>query len=408
MIPVVARLIGLVFLALGTVLAAPAAASRAPAWSHASSDHFEVFYAGNEKAAREVAAAFETYETFLEHLLKVQKGWRPRTRLVVFSNLSEYKFYKPKSNVDAYWLGTPDGDFIVLQSFDADAPTDALHELAHLIIARTGAAYPLWINEGLAQYYSTLRINGGKLRLGVELPEAMAALRRSAGMFSLDRVFALHGELPPGTTPALEGQFYAASWALVHMLSSGEEYRGRFAAFLAAVAGGTAPPEALASTYGKPAAVVNADFRRYVSRFKVDSTSVDAPIAAPPNVTVGAADEFDAAVTLGSILGWQQGHEDEGRAVFDVLEKDAPNRLRLVEARGLLEYYTRRCEPARAYLQRALDLGSTNPNVLRAYANLMTPFDALRYQAVMARAAGAAAPMTPSAPTIVMSACGGS
>jgi len=392
----VRRRLSALVLVVAAALSAPVGARPTPPWSYAASDHFEVFFSGKEQDAREAVALFERDETFFEHQLKVKAGWRPRTRVIVFSSPSDYELYKPESNAAAYWLGTPDGDFIVLQSLDETSPIDAVHELAHMMVARTGTVYPLWIEEGLAQYYSTLKTFGSKVRLGAELPGALAVVRGAAGTTSPDRLFTVT-ELQPDTAPPLAGQFYAASWALVHMLLTDGAYRGRAHTFLSAVGGGAAPGDAFTATYGKPAAALNADFRKYISRFKVDSTVVAAPPLSTPQIQAGAVDDVDVAVTLGSVLGWQKGHEGEGRAVLEAIEKDAPKRLRLIEARALLEYYTHHCGPAREYLERAVDLGSTNPNVLRLAANF----------APTGKAPGPAAAMTPSVATIVMSPCAG-
>ena len=398
--------------ALVAVLGGPLSAIGEPpalVWSYASSDHFELLLAGKEKAARDAIAAFEGYLAFFEQFFKVQSGWRPRTRLVIFANHRDYALYSPRANVEAYWLGTPDGDFIVMESFDENAPIHAVHEMAHLTMARTGASYPLWLHEGLAQYFSTLKMAGTKVRLGLGLTSAMDALRQSAALMPLDRLFSIEGALPEGASAPLEAAFYATSWGLVHMLMSHEQYRGRAPSLLSAIAGGPPSAGALSSFYGKSVAAVSADLRRYVSRFKVGSALVNAA-PAPSNlriVSAAAADDIDAAVTLGSVLGWQRGHEDEGRAVLAALERDAPDYLRLAEARGLLEYYTQQCGPARHYLEKAAGLGSTNPNVLRAAANLIAPTDPERIKALLSKAAGTAAPMTASGPIIAMTPCAG-
>src|SRR5205823_5390883 len=140
---------------------------------------------------------------------------------------------------------------------------------------------------------------------------------------SIDRLLAAGPEPPPGTGPAAEAMYYSESWALVHMLMSQPDYRDRAPALLLAIAHGTASTEALSATYGKSVAAVTADLRKYSSRFKFDSTLVDAA-ARPSNVQVNASADadLDATLTLGSILGWQMGHADEGRAVLEAIEPD--------------------------------------------------------------------------------------
>ena len=130
------RRMALLCVLVTAAVAIPIARPRAAAatWSYGSSDHFDVYFEGKEKDARSAAAAFEGFHTFFERILTVQAGWRQKARLVIFANAKEYSLYQPRTNVEAYWLGTPDGDFIALQSFDPSIWTDAIHEFTHLMI----------------------------------------------------------------------------------------------------------------------------------------------------------------------------------------------------------------------------------------------------------------------------------
>src|SRR5262249_29736639 len=151
----------------------------------------------------------------------------------------------PQSNSVAFWLGTPAGDFIVLQSFDKAALSTALHEYTHLIVGRAGRTYPLWLSEGLAGFYSTMAREGSKLRIGPVLPHAVEALDKGGGLIPLPALFTLDDDSLARQDPQSVGQFYAESWALTHMLLSADTYRRDSAAALAAIAGGQTAADAL-------------------------------------------------------------------------------------------------------------------------------------------------------------------
>ncbi len=370
-----------------TLTTSTSAHTPAATWSYASSDHFEAYAAGDEKHVREVIVSFERIHTVFEHLLNAPQNDVLPTRLVVFATAKDFAPYRLNDNANAFSLSTPDGDFIVMHSLNTDALPVAMHEYTHLMIGRTGTDYPLWLNEGLAQFYSTMTLQEAKVRLGLELPHAMETLRKSKQLIPLDRLFAIDERATEDNDPRIAPLLYAECWALTHMLLMHDQYRERTPALLTAVASGTPAARAVSEAYGKTLEMIAADLKKYVARFKVDSRVVDAPVGSNgARVTSRAADEADVAVTLAAVLGWQPGREDEGRAGMAALEAHAPESLRLAEARGLLENYTSHCDTARTYLAKAVALGSANPAVLRAYANIIAGSDPEEQNALRKRA----------------------
>lgn len=74
-----------------------------------------------------------------------------------------------------------------------------LHEYVHFALGNSDR--PPWLNEGLAEYYSAVRLDDGRFVIGLADPWALALLRESR----------------PATE---EDRFYADSWARVHLLMS--------------------------------------------------------------------------------------------------------------------------------------------------------------------------------------------
>jgi hypothetical protein len=388
--------------------AAPRAGSQT-AWTYGSSDHFEVYTSGDAKRAREALTDFERLRGVFAYLLH---GSPPaaaaKTRLIVFSSLREFVPYRANENSNALWLGTPDGDFILLSSLDDADLGAAIHEYAHLAMGWTGAGYPLWLNEGLAQYYSTMRPWGSKLRVGLELPHALDTLSKATQLIPLERLFAIDDRSPEDHDPRTAAVFYAESWAFTHMLLLHDQYRDRAQAFFASLAGGAPAPAALQQTYRKALDAVNADFRNYLSRFKLASVLVDGPpSAASPSESVRTADDVDVQITLASIVGWEPGREAEARAALTTLETRAPKSVRLAEARGLLETFTGRCDAAGQYLARAVALGSADPAVLRADAALVARDDPAAAARLLSRASEIAPDASRARPQFGWSPCGG-
>jgi hypothetical protein len=62
------------------------------------------------------------------------------------------------------------------------------------------------------------------------------------------------------------GLFYAESWALVHMLYLGPDYRSNLPALLAGIKSGARMTETFQRAYGKPVERVQKDLESYLQR----------------------------------------------------------------------------------------------------------------------------------------------
>ena len=96
------------------------------------------------------------------------------------------------------------------------------HEYVHVVIDNLSQAMPVWLNEGLAEYYSTFQVDEGGRRavVGRLIPSHLQLLneRRHLSIAELLAVETSSASYNEGERQTL---FYAQSWALVHMLVSG-------------------------------------------------------------------------------------------------------------------------------------------------------------------------------------------
>ena len=176
--------------ALATGTARPDA-QAVPSWTYAASDHFEVYTTSGEARAREALTHYEGVHAFFSRHLKLSSGRLPVARLIVFSNDREFAPYRPNEFAMAFYQSGPTRDFIVMRSLDRDSATTVVHEYAHLMFRHSGAMYPIWLGEGLADYYSTLRIERGHALLGIPPLGRLRPLARGAKLLPLDRLFAI-------------------------------------------------------------------------------------------------------------------------------------------------------------------------------------------------------------------------
>ena len=340
-------------------------------WTYAAGRHFEVYTTGGDRVARRTVEDFDRVHAYFEQILRVPPLTGPKARVIVFSNRGEFEPYAANTSVKAFYQSSVDGDFIVLPSLSGNVLPAIMHEYAHLTARRTGNRYPLWLDDGLAEYFSTVTPQGARLKVGAAPPERQRALGFGVRLMPLERLFAITRDSADYNTPSRAGLFYAESWALTHMLVSDERYRGQSGPLFDRLAKGEPSALALTLVYGKPVDEISRDLTRYTLRGNYRTVLEDIALgemtAGPPT---RPATDFEAGVTLASLLAANPNHRARARAAFDVLERENPNDLLFNEAAAMFAVRAGEFDVARPYLSRAMALDSTNARIYSHYAEI--------------------------------------
>ena len=111
-------------------------------------------------AARAVCAAVAIILPSAKHLAVP-------TNVYIFDTLKDLEpfvpIYKGKPvDVAGYFQGDTDANFIAVGR--SESRSAVFHEYAHMLQQNASAAIPLWLNEGLAEYFSTFRLHRGDER----------------------------------------------------------------------------------------------------------------------------------------------------------------------------------------------------------------------------------------------------
>lgn len=338
-------------------------------WTYAASDHFEVYTTGGERRAREALVYFERVHAFFADFLKLSPRTGMRTRLIIFSGDRQFAPYRPNEVAAAYYQAGPDRDYIVMKSLDADAYPIVVHEYAHLINRHSGAVYPIWLNEGLAEFFSTLEPRGNSMSVGKVPLDRLRYLSDGVPLMDLERLFAVGHGSAEYNTRAHAGVFYSQSWALTHMLLTDNRYRPGAVQFMDLIARGSASAAAIEEAFGKPLADVSRDLSGYIrrSRYQYFLADYKSPPRGP-QVPTRAVEAFEADLVTAQLLANSREREAEARAAFERLSGQKPDDLQLLESRAYFELRHGDAARARPHLARAVALGSTNASVYRDYA----------------------------------------
>jgi hypothetical protein len=129
-------------------------------WHAVRSPNFEIV--SRYETAR-IKPLVETLE-WARAVMELNFGWKssiPRPALVLLPD-APYDFERMviSKHTGGFYLNAPWRDIIVLRELTG-ARHALLHEYTHMVTRHQGARYPAWFHEGLAEFFGSLRENGG-------------------------------------------------------------------------------------------------------------------------------------------------------------------------------------------------------------------------------------------------------
>lgn len=334
-------------------------------WIKVSTARFDVYTNAGERAALDLVSGFNRVHGSFG---VAGRGTPVPFRAVVFRSEREYRPYRPGDTAGAFYQGGPDRDYIVMYA-GAQSRRALLHEYIHVLLSHSTRRLPQWVEEGMAEFYSTAEVTGGKLRLGGAIPAHISKLR--SGKW-----------LPPETLAAIDSSsehyrnkdraqlFYAQSWALIHMLSLSPGWRQGMPGFIEEVASGRPQAAAFREAFGREFRDAWETLEGYVraQRFPVVELPADADEYAAPSATPVAP--LEAALVLAELF-LRVGRREEAVRAYEEIARRHPSSPEAAAGLGALALAGRRYEEARRHLARAIDLGSREAATFFEYAMLL-------------------------------------
>jgi hypothetical protein len=258
---------------LAVVLGALLPGTAAAEWRRIDSPNFIVIGDVGARDLREIALQFEGFRETLSRVLSPRATATPvPTVVVVFPNERAFRPFQPQYegkpvSVGGVFYGGRDLNYITMVR---DARPGAMriifHEYAHLVISNVSMSLPAWLNEGLAEYYSTYESSRGGREAMIGRPlESHLRLLGERRLLPLSQLIAVDHTSALYNERERRSIFYAQSWALTHMLLLGEPPRLKeLAAYVGQVQTGVPADEAWQAAFGN--ALVERDLEAYVRR----------------------------------------------------------------------------------------------------------------------------------------------
>jgi hypothetical protein len=212
------------------LLGSSRAASADSRWIRVDTPNFIVVGTGGERHLANIGAQFEGFREALTRLVSKTAASSPVPAVViVFPDDRSFAPFRPTYegktvNVGGLYASQAHINYILLGPAHAsdDDLRGLFHEFTHLVIANTSPGIPLWLNEGLAEYYSSFQIDddGREVVIGRSIDSHLHVLARERWI-PLSQLIATDQSSSQYNESARRGMFYAESWALVHMLLEG-------------------------------------------------------------------------------------------------------------------------------------------------------------------------------------------
>jgi Tfp pilus assembly protein PilF len=358
------------YLALAAALFAARPAVAEEHWSRLASKHFELYTSGNQKNGQETLRRFERIRGFFATHTGLQDDGLTPVRIVAFTSPGQYRPYRPSDAAAAYYVGDEIHDYIVLGDIQGRDDPVAVHEYTHLVAQRAHLGLPPWLNEGLAELYSTIKPAGGRVQVGEPIAHHLRLLFE-ARTLDLPTLFAVDDKSPYYRERERSGVFYAQSWALTHMLYLTPEYGPHTPSFIEHIHSGEPAAEALRAAYGKSVEEVEQDLARHIRLRRFYAAVFD--VAAEPSAEaplVRPAETLEVQLVLAELLGFVQ-HTDEARAKYASLAAAYPKSADVEGAFGFLEQHADKPAEAARHFARAVELGGSDPRMYFWYSVLL-------------------------------------
>lgn len=367
----------IVALVLTTAVPALGLPSPKEEWIEVRTANFTLFSSAGEKSTRRIGADLERLRGALAQLspgLALQSPYP--TYIFVFKNRYSLQPYqrlyegKPLSS-DGYFLSRNGGNYVAINGDPrGDQRGIVYHEYLHYVARNNYGDLPLWLNEGLAEFYSTFEVDGDQAKIGIPLPDHVAWLRGNE-LIPLAQLFAVDEQSKEYNESTRRGTFYAESWALVHyLLSSGPERRRQAGDYLLQAQGGAPGLQAFQQAFGADLAGLERELRTYVKSYNFNISRVTIQPEASLNMEVRSMARPDVLFRLGDLLANldDDHHRAAAEEYFRTALEAQPNHGPSLAGLGELAELAGRPEEARSYYEKAAGLSPDDFRVQYLYA----------------------------------------
>jgi tetratricopeptide (TPR) repeat protein len=338
-------------------------------WVEVRSEHFIVATNSNEKKARQIADQFERMRSVF-HVAFPKLQIDPPAPIIVLAIKDEKDFRslepaaylaKGQLKLGGLFLRAPDKNYVLMRlDAEGEHPYEVVyHEYTHLLLSKSAEWMPLWLNEGLAEFYQNTEIHEKDVSLGQPSAENIILLRQNR-LLPLPTLFTVDAKSPYYHEENKGSIFYAESWALTHYIEfkDFQEKSQRLTDYGTLLAQKVDPVTAATRAFGDLNRLQDG-LDRYVhgqagfSFFKMKAaTEIDDTTFKAQALSAAEADALQA-----DFLAYNDRGAD-ARSLLDRVLKEDPKNVSAHETMGFLEFRDGHLDEARRWYAQAVQLDS--------------------------------------------------
>jgi tetratricopeptide (TPR) repeat protein len=357
-----------VVLFLLAVTLSASARDSADHWFEVRTPHFVVLTDTNEKQARRVAEQFERMRAVF-HLLMPAASDDAGSPIIVLALKDKKAFqtlepevYLAKGQLDlaGYFMRAPDKNYILLR-LDAQGPhpfATVYHEYTHYMMRGASEWLPLWLNEGLAEFYQNTDIQDKEVLLGQADQNDILYLRQNrllpiTTLLKVDQTSPYYHEEQKGSV------FYAESWALTHFIEITDAQKGtlRLQNYADLLAKKEDPIVAAQQAFGD-LTQLQKSLNSYISQGQFMMFKMKRAVAVDESAfQFRAIPSTDADAIRADVLLYNQRTRD-AQALLDSVLRDDPKNALAHETMGYLKFREGDIQAARKWYGEAVKLDS--------------------------------------------------
>jgi tetratricopeptide (TPR) repeat protein len=349
---------------------AASAVSKPDDWVEVRSPHFVVATNSNEKQGRRVADQFERMRSVFHAAfpsLQIDLG----SPIIVLACKDEKTFravepeaYLTKGSLrlGGLFLRALDKNYVLLRlDAEGDHPYAVVyHEYTHLLMHQSAEWIPLWLDEGLAQFYQNSDIGEKDVVIGKPSDESLLVLWQH-GLLPLATLFQVDYKSPYYHEEDKGSIFYAESWALTHYLHMKDEKEKthKIPDYLDLLKNKKEPLEAARSAFGDLQLLQQA-LQSYIQRRLFFAIKMRVSIEIDDSkFETNPLPEVQADALRADLLAYEQ-RDDDARALLDHVLQEDPKSASACETMGFLAFRQRHLEEAGKWYTQAVQLDSQN------------------------------------------------
>ena len=349
-----ARFISFSITLLAVMLCVDTQAANQPPWQQVNSAHFTVITDAGDKKGREVAFRFEQMRSVFAGLLgKDRLNQSVPLTILALKNDKAYYQVAPLKNgqpidVSGFFVGGEDQDFIVLNVFEEESWRSVAHDFALMLLNFNYPPAQGWFDEGLAEYFSSIRLDDKQVEIGSD-PELNAPVTRgllgrehdapAAKSFtellgvqtwiSLPDLFSMKHDASAHNQGTRHTLYCAESWIVMHYLLH-EKKLPQTGAYFDLVLNQHVPVEdAIQKAYG----ISSGQMEQAVKDYFHSQRNLKAALDTARNNSAGTSDGTEQAERFRSPIGAEDSaisvkplSEPEVRAIYAEIQIRIPER----------------------------------------------------------------------------------